>query len=72
MSWKGDKEKTSFQAVFGWFSPILAMFGCLVRLDEICKWLVYKDVVKSRKAKMAKKNVPFSSPLFTVQRYPFF
>ena len=72
MSWKSDKGKTSFQAVFGWFSPILVLLGCSGRLQWICKWLVYRDVLKSGKAKMAKKNVPFSSPLFTVQRYPFF
>ena len=57
MSWKSDKGKTSFQAVLGWFSPILVLLGCLGRLLGICKWLVYKDVVKSGKAKMAKKNV---------------
>ena len=72
MSWKSDKGKTSFQAVLGWFSPILAMLGCLNRLPGICKQLVYRGVLKSGKAKMAKKNVRFSSPLFTAQRYPFF
>ena len=57
MSWKRDKGNRHFEAVLGWFSPILAMLGYLDRLDEICKCLVYKDVVKSWKAKMAKKNV---------------
>ena len=49
--------KSPFQAVLGWFLPILAMLGCLDRLYGICKWLVCRGVLKSGKAKMAKKNV---------------
>ena len=59
MSWKSDKGKTSFQAVLGWFSPILVLLECLGRLQGICKWLVYRNVLKSRKAKMAKKTYLF-------------
>ena len=62
MSWKRDKGNRHFEAVLGWFSPILVVLGCLNRLPGICKQLVYSGVLKSGKAKMAKKNVPFSSP----------
>ena len=54
MSWKRDTGNRHFEAVLGWFSPILVVLGCLDRLDGICKWLVYKGIVKSGKAKMAR------------------
>ena len=57
MSWKRDTGNRHFEAVLGWFSPILVVLGCLDRLDGICKWLVYRGILKSRKTKMAKKNV---------------
>ena len=62
MNWKSDKGKTSFQAVLGWFSPIIAILGCTLQFTVICKCLVYRIVLKFRDMKMARKNVRFSSP----------
>ena len=65
MAFEREVEKSPF---LGGFQPVFANLGYRIKMDSKCNGLVYSNIIKTGKLKMARKNVRLFSPLFPAGR----